>query len=219
MSPVRAWPAFARALACLSLEKQGLKTTEIARALGGGITPREVGRLLRAYRAYMQMVNDEDYGEYASKHRELFSYFSEVLGKHSLRKWLAWDDSQKKFTNDDACQTFYELLEIRKIRTLRDIRYLPKILEYTPEAIDKMIEETEFSIEDAYADAIKAEQKEKAPLVIDWRDQLRKTITLLDRGISLPFMSDDAKLFRAVTELSKKRLKDVEVYLGKRKTV
>lgn len=215
MSPVHGWPAFARALACLSLEKQGLKPTEISRALGGGVTAKEVGRLLRAYSAYMQMVEDEDYGEYASQHKELFSYFSEVLGKKSLRNWLGWDDSKRKFTDDDACETLYELLERKKIRRLTDIRYLPNILKYTPEAIDKLVEEGEFSIEESFGDAIKAEQREKAPLIIDWRDQIRKTITLLERGISLPFAPDDAKLFESLTKSAKKRLRDVKVYLGK----
>jgi hypothetical protein len=211
VSPTREWPAFARALVCKQLELQGMRASEIARALGGGISPTEVGRLLRAYDAYEQMLEHPEYGYEAKRRREFLSYFSEVIARRALRQWLGWDEQQRKFTNEDNLEKLYELFVKGKIRRMTDIRFLSTILNYAPETIDRMLEEPEYSIDQAWSEAVGRMQPPPRP--VQWRDSIRQTITILESGISLPFTRDDLTLFQRLKSLAEQRLTDIEWYL------
>ncbi len=215
MSPTRAWPAYARALACYTYAQRNLTPTQISRALGGGISPKEVGRLTRSYYAYLQMINDEEYGNYASAHRELLSYFSEVISRRTLRDdWLDWDDQQKKFTNDERREILYELIEGQKIHRMTDIRLLPKIIDQTPDAIDRLVAETDFSLEEAHAGAIQVERATTPPPTIPWRKHIRKAIEILEEGVALPFSNDDIELLQTAIHLAQTRLQEIQRFLG-----
>lgn len=209
MSPVRIWPAYARAVACQTLHQQGLKPTAISRALGGGISAHEVGRLLRAYSAYEKMVDDEEFGGDAKEHREYLSWLSETIGKPRLREWLVWDDEQWIFANDENCKILYQLFVSEKIGRLTDIRYLPKIIEYAPHTLDRLLTEEEYTIDQANAEAIQAWQAQRAPPARPWRKQIRETIETLDEGIALPFRSKDVELMQILAHLAQKRLEDI----------
>ena len=215
MSPTRAWPAYARALACYTLAQRNLSPTQISRALGGGISAKEVGRLTRSYYAYFQMINDEEYGDYASAHRELLSYFSEVISRRKLRDdWLEWDDQQKKFTNDEKREIIYELIESQKIRRMTDMRLLSKIIDQTPDAIDRLVAEPDFSIEEAHAGAIQVERVTTPPPAFPWRKHIRKAIEILEEGVALPFSNDDIELLQTVIDLAQTRLDEIQRLLG-----
>ena len=215
MSPTRAWPAYARALACYTLEQTGLSPTRVARALGGGISAKEVGRLTRSYHAYLQMIDDEEHGDYASAHRKLLSYFSEVISRRRLRDdWLGWDDSQKKFTNDENREILYELIESQKIREMRDMRLLPIIIDQTPDAIDRLLAEPDYSIEEAHAGAIQVERATTPPPIVPWRRPIQKAIEILERGVALPFSNDDLELLQNLINLAETRLQNIRRFLG-----
>jgi len=215
MSPTKAWPAYARALACYTLAQRNLSPTQISRALGGGISAKEVGRLTRSYYAYLQMINDEEYGDYASAHRELLSYFSEVISRRKLRDdWLEWDDQQKKFTNDEKREIIYELIESQKIRRMTDMRLLSKIIDQTPDAIDRLVAEPDFSIEEAHAGAIQVERAITPPPTFPWRKHIRKAIEILEEAIALPFSNDDIELLQTVIDLAQTRLDEIQRLLG-----
>jgi len=51
------------------------------------------------------MRSDDDYGDSADEN--LFSYFDEILKKPTLQEWFGWDDTQKKFLNQDRIREFY----------------------------------------------------------------------------------------------------------------
>jgi hypothetical protein len=217
ISPTREWPAFARALACKQLELQGMQQpSQIARALGGGISPTEVGRLLRAYDAYGQMLEHPEYGYEAKRRREFLSYFSEVIAKRTLRQWLGWDEQQRKFTNEENLEKLYELFVREKIRRMTDIRFLPTILNYAPETIDRMLEEPEYSIDQAWSEAVRRMQPPSRP--VEWRNFINQVITILESGISLPFTREDLILFQKLKSLAERRLKDIERYLQLKST-
>lgn len=210
LSPIRGWPAFARAQACHQLEQRGLNMTAISRALGGGISAIEVGRLLRAYNAYMNMVGDETYGDVAADRKELLSYFAEVMGKRSLRvDWLGWDENI--FSDIVNKELLYDLIVERKIRRLTDIRLLPKIIEY--DLLDQLTEEDEYDIEDAYSEAKRIEQAQRTPRIPPWRDKVRVTTRLLQTGISLPFFEEDTELLDSLRELAENRRDEIATYL------
>jgi len=211
LSPIRRWPAFARAQACHQLEQRGLNMTAISRALGGGISAIEVGRLLRAYNAYMNMVGDETYGDVAADRKVLLSYFADVMGKRSLRvDWLGWDESELRFTNNVNRELLYDLIVERKIRRLTDIRLLPKIIEY--DLLDQLTEEG-YDIEDAYSEAKRIEQAQRTPRIRPWRDKIRETMRLLRTGISLPFLVDDVELLDSLRELAENRRDEIATTL------
>jgi hypothetical protein len=213
MSPVRIWPAYARAVACHTLHQQGLKSAEISRALGGGIRSDEVGRLLRAFSAYQQMVNDDEFGAVAKEHREYLSWLSEAIGKPKLREWLEWNDKKWIFINDENRRTLYKLFTDEKIGKLTDIRYMPKIIEYAPQTIDRLLTEEEYSIDEAYAEAVRVWQARMAPAARPWRKQIRATIETLEKGVALPFRKKDVELMQNLVRLAQERLKDIERYL------
>lgn len=209
MSPVRIWPAYARAVACHTLHQQKLKPTEIARALGGGVSTPEVGRLLRAYSAFEKMVDDEEFGDNAKEHREYLSWLSETIGKPKLRQWLEWDDDQWRFANDENCKILYQLFVSEKIGKLTDIRYLPKIIDYAPHTLDRLLTEEEYTIDQANAEAMQAWQAQRAPPARPWRGQIRETIETLDEGIALPFRNKDVELMQTLARLAQERLEDI----------
>jgi len=207
LSPIKTWPAFSRAMTCYLLEQQGLRATEISRALGGGISAVEVGRLLRAYCAYKQMTEDEEYGEYAASKRELLSYFAEVVSRTSLKNWLGWNDDLRSFEDETNRHVFYDLLYNEKIRKLTDIRMIDKIRDYN--LLDRLIED-DHDIERAYSEAIQLEQATQTPPTIPWRSRIQEVIKLLEIGISLPFSKDDILLLEQLQKLVKQRLIEIK---------
>lgn len=212
LSPIRGWPAFARAQACHQLEQRDLNMTAISRALGGGISAIEVGRLLRAYHAYMDMVNDETYGDVAASRKELLSYFAEVMGRRSLRvDWLSWNENENIFTDSVNKELLYDLIVERKIRRQTDIRLLPTIIEY--DLLDQLSEEDGYNIEEAYSESKRLEQAQRTTRIPPWRGKVRETIRLLRTGISLPFNEDDVELLNSLKELAENRRDEIATYL------
>jgi len=222
LNPARDWPAYAKARMCWLLYQQNLGFKEIATALGGGIRASEVGRLIRAYYAYERMLEDDEYSECAIQHKEFISYFSEFLNKKELRDWLGWDDEAKMFTNVENLKRIYELLcgENKKIRKQTDVRLLTKILRFKPEAIDQLIEESSYSIEDAYAEALAEEKRQKIVEQIgDWRAKIREAIETLEKRITpslnVQELEDDIKLLTRLQRVLNERLKQLQAILGR----
>ena len=79
---------------------------DIQNALGLG--PRVVQRVYQTLKAFEQMRQDEEYGDFAD--RELFSLFQEMLLRPPIRGWLEWSDDQNKFLNDANRKTIYRMI-------------------------------------------------------------------------------------------------------------
>ena len=220
LNPARDWPAFAKARLCWLLFKQGLKYRDITISLGGGIKPSEVARFIKAYSAYEEMINDEEYSECAIQHKEFISYFSEILSRKELRAWLGWDDNLMRFTDTENLKKMYELLcgDNKKIRRQTDIRALPRILKFKPDAIDQLIDEPSYSIDDAYAEALREENRQKIiEEVGDWRTKIKEAIEALEKHMTPSLDADeiknDIRLLTKLNELLTKRLTQLKAIL------
>ncbi len=138
-----------------------------------------------------------------------------MISRRTLRDdWLDWDDQQKKFTNDERREILYELIEGQKIHRMTDIRLLPKIIDQTPDAIDRLVAETDFSLEEAHAGAIQVERATTPPPTIPWRKHIRKAIEILEEGVALPFSNDDIELLQTAIHLAQTRLQEIQRFLG-----
>ena len=133
VSGIKDWGPYQKARLIYQLRaEKSYSAKDAAESLGLSI--QITNRLYRSYCAFLQMQNNEEYGEFARAN--LFSYFEEIMKKTSIRNWLEWNDENLEFKNID---NFEELLgwivgsaeddADKKIRTALDIRELAKIIE------------------------------------------------------------------------------------------
>ena len=87
-------------------ENLGMDFRDIQHSLGLG--PRVVQRVYQTSKAFEQMRDDEEYGDFAD--RELFSLFQEMLMRPAVRGWLEWSDDHHKFVNDVNRKTIYRMI-------------------------------------------------------------------------------------------------------------
>jgi hypothetical protein len=107
VSGIRQWGGYQRAKIVAELkDDHGLDTATVADRLG--MTPHEVNRRYRAFKALAQMQESEDYGGYARP--ALYPVFHEAVSLPAVRDWLGWDESASAFTSDSELEQFYALL-------------------------------------------------------------------------------------------------------------
>lgn len=138
VSGIKQWGGYQRAKLVTELKDAcQLDPAEIAERLG--MTAHEVNRRLRAFKAFQQMQQDEDFGGYATP--ETYPIFHEAVSLPAVRDWLGWHEETGTFQNQESLEQFYELITPRigdddetfpaKITTysqVRDLRYiLPKV--------------------------------------------------------------------------------------------
>ena len=73
-----------------------------------GLGPTVVQRVYQTLKAFEQMREDEEYGDFAD--RELFSLFEEMIKRPAIRGWLEWSADQHKFLNDVNRKTIYRMI-------------------------------------------------------------------------------------------------------------
>lgn len=79
-------------------DRKSFRPTDLAAMTGIGKTT--VAQLTRSYNAWKQAKKDDDYGDKITA--DHFSLFNEaVFKKPILKKWLGWDDDDKKFKNNE----------------------------------------------------------------------------------------------------------------------
>ena len=134
-SGVKDWGPWQKALMVTTLYEMGMSPRDIKEALGGGVTVHRINRWIRAFKAWKQMKDDEEYGEYATTDK--YSYFEEIIRKPYLRdEWLEWSDKDGKFLNKENLNLLYswiipseELGGQPKIPMAIKLRELPDILQ------------------------------------------------------------------------------------------
>lgn len=135
VSGIKEWGAYQKARAVIALREAGSASQEVAQSLG--LSTREANRLWRSYYALQQMLEDDEYGEFASP--ALYSYFEEILKQRNVREWLEWSDADRKFKNEARAAEVYgwivgqpndegELGE-KKLPEAKSIRELSRILD------------------------------------------------------------------------------------------
>ncbi|WP_010249530.1 hypothetical protein [Acetivibrio cellulolyticus] len=73
-----------------------------------GMTPINVTRYYRAFKALEQMKNDEEYGQYANP--KFFTLFEEMIKKTVLKEWLGWREQTFKFDNIINLHEIYKMI-------------------------------------------------------------------------------------------------------------
>ncbi len=213
VSGVKGWKAYARAQAVVSMLNMGLTPQAVGEALGG-LRPSEVIRYKRAYYAYKQMTEDEQYGRVASDNPEWLSYFDEAVKSEYLRNWLGWNDNELKFTNEENLRMFYRWIVPPeeggegKITGMRDVRKLPRILAH-PRVSQFFINDPDVTVDIAMG------RLEAIELRVDWRVDLHRALEILERHVSLPFEKSDAELLESLIQVAKQRLKEIRRIIKK----
>jgi len=103
VSGIKEWGPYQKARAVFILREAGSGAQEAAQSLG--LSTRGANQLWRSYLALAQMMNDEEFGEYAEPKK--YSYFEEVFKKPDVRIWLDWDDNERKFKNASRIRELY----------------------------------------------------------------------------------------------------------------
>lgn len=136
---IEPWQRYTQARFWTDYERQtGKKPQEIASIFG--IKPRALAStLIRAYLAFEQAKNDEDYGEVLVP--EDFGFFDEVImAKPALREWLGWSDDQRRFTKPENLKEFLSWLpgedKTRTTNTPRTIDVSP----LTRDALSRLVQ-------------------------------------------------------------------------------
>ncbi len=175
---INEWGGYQRAKLVTELRDEfSLDTSEVASRLG--MTPHEVNRRYRAFKALHQMETDEEFGDRAEA--TMYPIFHEAVSLPIVRQWLGWSDDEALFTNENALRQFYELiapvededgvLPEPKITTYSQIRELRSILEI-PEA-KRLLLDPSRSFHEAVGTA-KAEQ-----LAGSWATEIAEAVAAL----------------------------------------
>ena len=130
-----------------------------------GIDSRVATRLVLSFHAYRQLSEDARFKDKLEPRK--FSMFSEAIflpgrGAH-LRNWLGWNDNDLHFENDDALESFAELIlpsengavpKVSRAIDLRDhvSRLLNQEIPEGEEILVRVVTDSEYSLESAMSD-------------------------------------------------------------------
>ena len=144
---VRQWGGYQRAKLVTELRDDfDQDTGDVAARLG--MTAHEVNRRYRAYKALLQMMEDEEYEDVAEP--DMYSLFHEAVSSTTVKEWLGWSNETLRFTNAEALRQFYSLItpgsseeggvnRPAKISSYQGVRELREILP-VPEARRQLLD-------------------------------------------------------------------------------
>lgn len=180
ISGLKEWGAFQKAEAIEKLYSSGYDLNKISKALG--MSKRMIRRYRKAYNAFLQMREDEDFGEEWKP--ELWSYFEEAVRTPAIRGWLDWNDSRKIFESDEK-STFYTWVVgdeegRRKIKESKDVRKLRELLQYKDgKYFNKLVDNEDVDVKDIYTE-MKSEQAAEEARERDWKKEIADVIDLIN---------------------------------------
>ena len=128
---IKEWEDFSKAKFFAELEGKGKSATEIAQFFS--VRPRrQVSNLILSYQGFQQAKEDEDYGDQLDPDKH-FSFFNQIIfgkvQKEELKKWLGWDNAERKFGNTENLNKFLSWIFLKKIDISPDTRdYIPQLL-------------------------------------------------------------------------------------------
>ena len=176
---IKVWGGYQRAKLVASLrDNHTLEPAEVAARLG--LSTREITRRYRAFSAFKQMEEDEEFGEFASP--ELYPVFHEAVSLPVVRDWLGWDENNNRFSSQEELRAFYELITpcqqddsgeevVPKITGHRQVRELPAIL--GNEEAKSALLDPKTGLDDALA-IVKHQEMHEA-----WRSRVREATEAL----------------------------------------
>lgn len=155
VSGPREWGAYQKGDLVVSLhDEHGMDFSAIDARIGLG--PRVTKRYYHAYKALMQMKNDDDWkSDWAPS---LWVLFEEALAKPTIREWLGWDEASRTFTNQQHREVFYALItgdgeedSEPRISSPDHMRKLKKLMDARSPYLEQFLSEVVPSIDVAYA--------------------------------------------------------------------
>jgi hypothetical protein len=200
---IRPWGPYQQAQVVASMLDDGKDGAEICEVLG--LPRRRINILRRCFRALEQMHRDDDYGDKAKP--ALFSAFDEAFKLPAVRDWLAWDDEDEKFLNEQQRKLLYSWMVgsedeegikyAPKINDPKEIRKLPQLMKDAVR-FKQFCESPVLSIDEAM-------QGVAAPTpTIQWRDYLQSLLNTLNQvpAVDLETGNDaDEALLKRVREV------------------
>ena len=197
---IRNWAAAQQGkLVADQIDKEGLSLSEAGQHFG--LSAQAVGRRYRSYKALEQMREDEEFGSKAKN--EYYSLFEEAIREKNVKKWLEWDDGEKRFKNTDSLKQFYSWIcpdeehptQDRRLHDPRHISSLGRILATNQDALMAKIEKHEIGIE-------AAEQKLNDDFSrYDWNAAFEQVKTLLGDIPNSAIDKDAVEIIAALTLL------------------
>lgn len=198
-------------------KKTNWKVSEIASTLGGD-TP-EFTNLIRAYNAFQQARKDDEYGDQIDV--EKFGFFDEVvMKKQELRKWLDWNDKEKKFKNIEQLKIYLKWIALEKIKTISrsTINTLTKLIRSENERFLNEFDDNDSMPIEEIAELIKQEESKTRPININETiNYLKVTINIID---TLPVVrlirlkdDDSKKQKQKLIEILEILLKSIEIHM------
>jgi hypothetical protein len=188
ISGVNDWSSYNKArLLVEQMEREGLNLTAAGRRFG--LTAFGAGQWVRGYYAFKQARSETDYVTEVDE--RIYPYLQELFGRSSIaiKDWLNWDDSAKKFANQDCFNEFIGwfypksetsegesslgIWENRKIGKQDDIRQLSYLILHSPKHFRQFREEQD--LEAAYGRAM-VESYEAKPSQKDVSQQFMDAI-------------------------------------------
>ena len=152
---IRDWmPAQQGKLVADQIDNEGLTLSEAGQMFG--LSAQAVGRRYRSYKALQQMRSDEEFQNKAEN--KYYSLFEEAVRQNDVKKWLSWDDDEKRFTNTNNLKQFYSWIcpdeerenKERRIHDPRHIAYLGRLIAAKQDALIDRIDKHEIEIEAAH---------------------------------------------------------------------
>lgn len=155
ISGVKDWPPYQQAkLLTKLIEDKHVRIEDAAKSIGIG--KRKASRLLRSFYAYIQCLNDEEYGEFLDKDK--FSFFQEAIfykADTSMSNWLKWDDNERIFKEQANLQKFLSWItaseeektpRITRALDVRDV--VEKALSQYPDVFKKFVKDNHQTADD-----------------------------------------------------------------------
>lgn len=178
---IRNWePAQRAKLVSNQVENGSASYTEVGQKFG--LSPRAVGRLHRSYKALEQMRQDEEFGQ--KTRNDYFSLFEEAHRNINVRKWLAWNEDEFIFENNENLKIFYSWItpdedsdNVRRIHDPKHVKCLGTLVGGNHASLITQVEQHEIGIETA---DLKAREMEPTNT---WKERLQGS---LDDIKSLP---------------------------------
>lgn len=196
------WGGYQRAKLIADLrDTHDIDLSEVAQKLA--LTPNEVNRRYRAYKALQQMQSEDEFADLATA--KLYPLFHEAVSLPLVREWLSWDPEKFEFKNAEQRENFYRLITPKppkedggetdpKIATYMDVRALREILP-NPEAKADLLD-LERSIADALSIAKTKEISKR------WRVEVTEANTALTNIGALEVKNFVTKDWKLIEDLS-----------------
>jgi hypothetical protein len=203
---IQEWSAFNKARLIVTLmEEEGLSLTEVGKRFG--LTAFGAGQWVRGYFAFKQAKEASDYTREVDE--KAYPYFQEIFSRSnsSVREWLKWNETQKKFEDELNFNEFLSWLYPRNTneidesldqtniqgdwknrRLLRsdDLRTVSFLFSKSPREFELF--RSDGDLEKAYTIALQKQYEEEAKKTSNPSDELFESLDILVKNLeNIPY--------------------------------